>query len=209
MSEAQIDPRHYDFARYVDIRRWASYWHQVQETLSLRPQSVLEIGVGTGLFRAILQTLHCPVESVDINAALRPDHVASVTALPLPDDSFSAVVAFQVLEHLPYEDFRASVSEMRRVAAEHVILSLPDARKLWRCSLDVGAGERRLQMPEPRLRAPVHKGRGQHKWEIGKRGYPPERIAADLRACGLEVLKDFRAPENPYHHFFVCRKSAD
>lgn len=208
MSEAQIDPRHYDFARYVDIRRWASYWHQVQETLSLRPRSVLEIGVGTGLFRAILQTLHCPVTSVDINPALRPDHVASVMALPLPDDSFSAVVAFQVLEHLPYEDFRASVSEMRRVAAEHVILSLPDAQKLWRCSLDLGAGERRLQMPKPRLRPPVHKGRGQHKWEIGKRGYPAERIAADLRACGLEVLKDFRAPENPYHRFFVCRKSA-
>lgn len=208
MSEAQTDPRHYDFGRYVDIRRWASYWHQVQETMSLRPRSVLEIGVGTGLFRAILQTLHCPVVSVDINPALRPDHVASVTALPLADDSFSAVVAFQVLEHLPYEDFRASVSEMRRVAAEHVILSLPDAQKLWRCSLDLGAGERRLQVPKPRLRPPVHKGRGQHKWEIGKRGYPAGRIAADLRACGLEVLKDFRAPENPYHRFYVCRKSA-
>ena len=40
MSEAQLDPRHYDFSRYVDIRRWASYWHQAQETLSLRPRSV-------------------------------------------------------------------------------------------------------------------------------------------------------------------------
>lgn len=75
-------------------------------------------------------------------------------------------------------------------------------------SLDLGKGERRLQLPKPRPRAPVHKRRGQHRWEIRKRGFPAERIAADLRAFGLEVLKDFRAPENPYHRFFVCRKRA-
>jgi len=28
----------------------------------------------------------------------------------------------------------------------------------------------------------------------------------DLGACGLEVLRNYRAAENPYHRFLVCRK---
>ena len=48
---------------------------------------------------------------------------------------------------------------------------------------------------------------GDHQWEIGKRGYPVGRIVEDLGACGLEVLRHYRAPENPYHRFLVCRKA--
>ena len=204
--ESRIAVAHYDFGAYVDIRRWSSYWHQVQETLAVRPRSVLEIGVGTGLFKAMLQALHCPAVTVDVNEALRPDYVGSVVALPFRDDSFSASVTFQVLEHLPYEDFKTSVREMRRVAAEHVILSLPDARKVWSCVLTTGRRERRIQMSKPQWEAPVHKGRGSHRWEINKRGFPVERIVADIEDCGLRVMRNFRAPENPYHRFFVCRK---
>ena len=206
MSEASIDRAHYDFARYVDIRRWCSYWHQAHETLALQPDAVLEIGVGNGLYRALLQQLGCRVASVDVNAALQPDHVGSVTALPFADDSYSVVVAFQVLEHLPYEDFRAAVSEMRRVARGHVLLSLPDAGKVWRGSLDLGRLEHRWMMDKPLSKPRRHRVTGDHQWEIGKRGYPVQRIVEDLGACGLQVLRNYRAPENPYHRFLVCRK---
>ena len=206
MTEASIDPAHYDFAKYVDIKRWSSYWHQIHETLALRPGSVLEVGVGTGLYKSALQVLRCPVTTVDINPALAPDHVGSVTDLPFGDDSFSVVVAFQVLEHLPYEDFTRSVSEMRRVAAEHVVISLPDARKVWRAVLDLGKGERRWLVTKPRWRPRVHRVTGQHLWEINKQGYPVSRIVSDLQSCGLEVLRNFEVPQNPYHRVFVCRK---
>jgi SAM-dependent methyltransferase len=208
MTEASIDPSHYDFARYVDIKRWSSYWHQIQETLALRPRSVLEVGVGNGLYKSALQALHCPVTTVDINAALVPDCVGSVTALPFADDSFSVAVAFQVLEHLPYEAFRSSVGEMRRVAAAHVLISLPDARKVWRAALDLGQGERRWLMTKPRWRPRVHRVTGDHLWEINKLGYPVQRIVDDLQACGLEVQRNFQVPQNPYHRVLVCRKVA-
>ena len=206
MSEARIDRAHYDFARYVDIRRWCSYWHQAQETLALQPDSVLEIGVGNGLYRALLRQLGCGVTSVDVNASLQPDHVGSVTALPFADGSYACVVAFQVLEHLPYEDFRTAVSEMRRVARGHVLLSLPDAGKVWRGSLDLGRREHRWMVDKPLSKSRRHRVTGDHQWEIGKRGYPAKRIVEDLGACGLEVLRNYRAAENPYHRFLVCRK---
>jgi SAM-dependent methyltransferase len=206
MTEASIDPSHYDFSRYVTLKRWASYWHQVRETLALRPRSVLEVGVGTGLYKAALQTLGCPVTSVDINPALGPDHVGSVTELPFEDASYSVVVAFQVLEHLPYEDFRRSVSEMSRVASDHVLISLPDARKVWRAMFDFGKRERLLLLGKPGWRPRVHRVNGPHQWEIHKSGYPVERIVGDLEACGLDVVRNFELPQNPYHRLFVCRK---
>lgn len=209
MTEEAIDPSHYDFARYVDIKRWSSYWHQIQETFALRPASVLEVGVGNGLYRSALHSLGCPVTTIDVNAALKPDHVGSVTALPFADASFAAVVAFQVLEHLPYDEFRRSVSEMRRVAAEHVLISLPDARKVWRGMFDWGKGERRWLVTRPLWKPRVHRTTGDHLWELSKQGYPVGRITGDLQVCGLKLLRTYPVPQNPYHRMFVCRKCAE
>jgi SAM-dependent methyltransferase len=206
MTEASIDSSHYDFARYVTLKRWSSYWHQLNETLALRPGSVLEIGVGSGLYKAALQTLRCPVRSIDINPGLGADDVGSVTALPFADASFSVVVAFQVLEHLPYEDFRRSVSEMCRVASAHVLISLPDARRVWRGMFDFGKRERFLLFTKPGWRSRPHRGSGPHQWEIHKKGYPVERIVTDMEASGLEVVRHYEVPQNPYHRMFICRK---
>lgn len=207
MQQTQIESAHYDFARYVSAKRWASYWHQVRETLALRPETVLEIGVGTGIYRSVLRGLKVSVSSLDINPALQPDHVGSVTRMPFADNSFSVVVAFQVLEHLSYDEFVPSVSEMRRVAASHVVLSLPDARKVWTYLFTLPwLGECRFHVPKPRLRPRRHRATGQHLWEISKRGYDVRRIVDDLQRCGLQMVSTYRAPENPYHRFFVCRK---
>ncbi len=207
MTEASIDPSHYDFASYVTLKRWSSLWHQVHETLGLRPRSVLEVGVGRGLYKSTLQALRCPVTTVDINPAIGPDVVGSVTGLPFAGASFSAVVAFQVLEHLPYADFRRAVGEMRRVATDHVLISLPDARKVWRGVFDFGGKRERFVMfTKPLWRAHTHRVNGPHQWELNKKGYSVRRIVADLEASGLEVLRHYPVPQNPYHRMFVCRK---
>jgi SAM-dependent methyltransferase len=44
-----------------------------------------------------------------------------------------------------------------------------------------------------------------HCYEIGMEGYPLERITGAIAKAGLEMVKDFRVPENPWHHFFVLR----
>lgn len=207
MTTIQVDASHYQFERYVDIKRWSSYWHQLREVLALQPQSVLEVGVGTGINSLLLRQLGCETATMDIDPALKPTHVGSVTAIPLADASYDVVAAFQVLEHLPYDDFRTAASELRRVASRYVVLSLPDSHKMLTFVLPLPfGGERRWQIPKPRWRARVHRITGEHQWEINKRGYPVSRIVGDLEASGLKVLKTFRAPENPYHRFFICQK---
>ena len=202
----QVDASHYRFENYVNVKRWCSYWHQLHELLSLQPSSVLEVGVGNGISSLLLRHLGCPTATLDIDPALNPTHVGSVVSIPLADASYDVVAAFQVLEHLPYDDFRTALSELRRVASRYVVLSLPDAQKVMNIWLPLPYGkEIRWQIPKWR-RARVHRATGEHQWEINKRGYPVSRIVADIEATGLTMQKTFRAPENPYHRFFICRK---
>ena len=57
MPLKQVDKGHYDFSSYMDKRRWASNWHQVDEVQRLQPSSVLEVGPGPGVFKAMMRLL--------------------------------------------------------------------------------------------------------------------------------------------------------
>jgi hypothetical protein len=62
---------------------------------------------------------------------------ASVLDLPFADSSFNAVVALDLLEHLPPEDRRSALKELRRVAAELLVVGCP-------CGAEAEGADRRL-----------------------------------------------------------------
>jgi 2-polyprenyl-3-methyl-5-hydroxy-6-metoxy-1,4-benzoquinol methylase len=99
----QVDSSHYAFSVYMDKKRWTSVWHQLDEVLRVEPARVLEVGPGLGLFKAAASTHGLRVETFDIDPDLKPDHVGSVLAMPFSDAEFDVVCAFQMLEHLEYE----------------------------------------------------------------------------------------------------------
>lgn len=203
----QVDRSHYDFQRYVGKDRWASLWHQLDEVMRLAPARVLEIGPGPGLFKAVAARLGVVVETLDLDPELRPDHVASATEMPFADASFDVVCAFQMLEHLPYERSLAAFREMLRVARTHVVISLPDARVMWRYAFHLPRrGVVQVLLPKPALGLREHRFDGEHHWEINKRGYALARVVADLTQAGGALEKTYRVPELPYHRFFVFRR---
>lgn len=207
MTDKQVDRSHYDFARYLGKGRWASVWHQLDEVLRLARGPVLELGPGPGLFKALGTHLGLHIETVDLDPELRPDHVASALALPFADGAYDTACAFQVLEHLPYDEALAAFAELRRVARGHVVISLPDARGAWRYVVHVprvGAVERLFERPVLGLRE--HRFDGEHHWEVNTRGHGLERVLADF-SLGCELLKTYRVPEMPYHRFFVFRRA--
>lgn len=203
--EKQVNKSIYEFDRYMSKERWSSLWHQLNEVQKLNPENVLEIGPGPGLFKRMATALGIHVETLDFDPELMPDHVASATEMPFEDATYDVVCAFQMLEHLPYSYSLKAFSEMVRVSKRHVVISLPDARSVWRYQVHVPKfGVRCFLMPRPQLRLPNNTFDGQHYWEINKFGYTLTRIVNDFTAhAALE--KTYRVWEMPYHRFFVFK----
>ena len=199
----QVERQHYEIG-YESKRRFASYWHQIDETLKTNPESLLEIGKGSGLFSSYMKNIGLSVKTLDIAEDLSPDIVASALTMPFPDDTFDTVVCCQVLEHLPFEAFSAALIEIRRIARNFVVISLPQKEPGWYYAFHVpiyGRIEFMLEIPSPIKNE--HVFNGEHYWEIGKKGYPLKRIIDEMEKASFTLKKTFRVPENSYHRFFV------
>lgn len=208
--QKQVKKSHYEFKKYLSKERWSSIWHQLDEIVELSPHNVLEIGPGPGIFSASARAIGIHVETMDIDPELKPDHIASVFDIPFDDEKFDVVCAFQMLEHLPFEKSLLAFTEMCRVAKHSVVISLPDAAKRWPISLTLPRiGLLQFSIPKPRLKAPLHNFDGEHYWEINKFGYALNDVVNALtRNRSIELIKSYRVNENPYHHFFIFKKSA-
>jgi predicted SAM-dependent methyltransferase len=204
----QVRNTHYEFSKYVSKKRWISYWHQLDEIIKCKPSNVLEIGIGSSVIKTLCKHFGIDIKTIDIDQDLKPDHVATVIDLPFDDDWFDLIVCFQVLEHIPYKEFSKALLELYRVARQHVILSLPDARRIWSYQFYIPkVGSFYFHIPRPKIREYIHKFDGEHHWEINKKGYSLNRIISDINKVGFILEKSYRINENPYHRFFIMRTS--
>lgn len=178
MTTKQVEKSHYDFTRYMSRARWQSLWHQLDEVLQLHPARVLELGPGGGVFKSMARLAGLSVETLDIDPELKPDHIGSATAIPLPDHSYDVVCAFQMLEHLPYEQSLLAFGEMVRVSRRHIVISLPDAKAVWRYTAHIPKlGVFDWLVPRPFAQTQAHTFDGEHYWEINKKGYGLRRAS--------------------------------
>jgi hypothetical protein len=204
----QVDKNHYRFLKYVQKNhRWVSYYHQIYEILSLQDVStVLEVGPGAPLVRDVLR-YHAPemvYKSLDIAEDLKPDMLGSVTKIPATDGSFDVVCAFQILEHLPFEEFDTALGELSRVSKRYVIISLPHFAPQLKFLLKLPF------IPEIKYAVKIpfpvkHVFNGQHYWEIGKMSFTPRRIRKHI-AKYFSIKKEYIPFENQSHRFFVLVK---
>ena len=201
-------PDHYFSRTYDSKGRFCSYWHSIDEIRSLDPESVLEIGIGSGFVSNYLRRRKINVTTLDIDERLYPDCVGSVLNLPFSNDSFEIIACFEVLEHIPYEDFPMALSELYRVSSSHVVLSLPDLSRVYRLYIHIPKVEDlKMLIPVPRLKPLTRKFNGKHYWNIGTAGYPLRKIMSEIRHVGFEVEKNYRVFEMSWHRFFVLRKA--
>lgn len=205
----QVPVEHYAGRAYDELHRWVSYWYQAGMVASTGAQSLLEVGVGSGVLRWYLRDrLGIVVTSVDIDPALGPDVVSDVLRLSdhFGPGSFDAVCAFQVLEHLPFADLDRALGQLSAVSREHVLISLPNNGRTVRLAVDLGGHEFKFGTK-------LHSGRpwqfdGQHHWEVGTRGHS----RADVRRIldrRFVVDREFAYPEHPYHRAYQMRKRRD
>lgn len=203
----QVNPEHYFSKNYDSKERFISYWHQIDEIISLAPESILEIGIGNGFVADYLDHRDLKVTTMDIDPNLKPDIAGSVLTLPFFEKAFEVVACFEVLEHLPYEDFYRALNEIHRVSRKYAVLSLPDVTRTYRLHLQLPKiGQIKRLISWPRQKPYNHTFDGEHYWEIGKAGYQLQQVLAEITRAGFTIKNTYQVFEFPYHRFFVLTK---
>lgn len=201
----QVNREHYSLRTYYKKDRWCSMWHQLDEVKRFDPESVLEVGGGLGLFKSAMACFGLPVTIVDIAEDLNPDIIGSVTDLPVEGGAYDVTCAFQVLEHLPFEQFLPAMKELRRVGRKGTVISLPDAKPIYGGQfLLPKLGRRDLWLPFPFKKTEMVELDGQHHWEVHTEGCGLDVVIPAIKEAGFRKVETFRVPENLYHRFFRC-----
>jgi len=210
--QKQVNVEHYDFRKYISKSRWNSFYHQIDEIIRINPSSILEIGLGSSVLRIVMKyLLNYYYESMDIDEELKPDFIGSVLEIPFLNNKYDVIVCFQVLEHLPYENFEKALSELFRVAKKAVIISLPNAGKVLKLHISKICEKKFFKWLFTKIKK--HNFDGEHYWEINKKGYEIKKVLKNMIEIAEKnnyiLEKEYRIWENPYHHFFIFRKKID
>jgi len=207
----QVPEGYYLKKKYNDLERFISYFYQIETVTSLPVKNVLEIGIGTKVTADYLKNLEIKVTTCDFDQNLNPDVLGDVRDLTVPDNSFDAVLAFQILEHLPFDDFSKALNELKRVSLKYVVISLPFRSAYF--ELVVKFPFIRTLLKKNFLDLTLRKGvkfpgfasSSQHYWEIDQHQYKLKQIKKILSRDFI-ILRDFSPVLDKYHYFFVLKK---
>jgi len=192
------------FHQYDYQERWISYWHQIDEVLKLQPKMVLEIGIGNKMVSDYLRKQGLEVKTLDINKDLKPDFIANVINMPLSNDSFDVILCAEILEHLPFRDFKKALLELKRVTKRYLVLSLPHFGPPLKLFFKIPF-LKQVKLAWKIPYHPQHKSESPHCWEIGKKGYSSKKIRNIIKKY-FKIKKEFIPFENQYHHFYILEK---
>ena len=205
----QVAKEHYSFEKYFTSARWMSYWYQIKEITKRNDiKTVLDVGPGTTFLKDTLaiHSLDLGYKSLDIAPDLKPDYLGSVTNIPIENSMYDAVCAFEVLEHIKFKDFESALLEMSRVSKKYIFISLPHFGPSIEFLFKTPS-LKRYKFAWKIPYHPVHQFRGEHYWELGKRGYSVSRIRSVLQKHFV-VLDEYVPFEHQYHHFFIMEKKS-
>lgn len=195
---------------YLTKNRLISYYNQVRIIKSLGKQvkDILEVGILNSLLADLLRRNGYKVTTADFDSQLQPDIVLDLRSdFLLPENKFDAVVLFQVLEHIPYENFEKALEKLASATKQFLVISLPYQAEYFSLEFHFSFAQwpksLLLQIPKFWTSTPITKD---HYWEIGMKGYPKKLIISSFEKTGLIVKRQYQDPLYPYHYFFVLEK---
>lgn len=219
-----------DRLRALDERRFSSMQIQVASVTGLRDSvsSILEVGPGSGYFASITKSLGYSVKTADIKPLTGPDYLGDIREVEIPE-RFDLVAAFEMLQHLPYQELPPTLKKLAALSNRYVFISVPARVHKFELSVEfptliaprrLGLGWLRgrhslsLKWEWPRGKDPSEsnwKDRkdywNPHYWEVGRRSFPKSRLLSDVESSGLRIIW---AKYNPrfHHHLFVLAEKA-
>jgi hypothetical protein len=176
------------WVRELPLSTFINAYYQCRDVESLPDcRSVLVVGPGQGLVVPVLHWRGYTVDTFDIDATFKPDHVGSAHDLSrFTARQFDAIIASHVLEHLPETYLDRALGEIARVA-RHALIYLPVAGRYaevrvrpgfagidWQVRLNLF---NYLDRPDGLTRRYMS---GEHYWEVGRRGFGVRALSRRL-----------------------------
>lgn len=210
-TKIQAFPKEHYCEKYDSLKRFISYFYQIDLVKKLKLNKVLEIGVGNKTVSNYLKQNGIKVETCDFNKDRKPDYVADVRDLPFKDNSYDVIMACEIFEHIPWEDINKALKEFKRVSKRHVLISVPYVSIIFEVILRLPLIDVILKKPflDIFFRLPLFlkniKPSREHYWEMGLKGYSIKKIRSTFEKH-FKILKEVRPVLQPFHHFFILKK---
>lgn len=208
--EIQTSAEQYLRTEYLSPERLSSIGYQFRLTVETGGRSFLNIGSAHGLLELLLRQAGFRAIGLDLDPGVSSDVVGTLPRLPMKDACIDVAMAFQVLEHLPFEMFKECLLELRRVARKAILISLPDQTPFWPSTQTSSRMESiaiefhhwtwKRQTWRFSMKHPLDP---EHFWEIGHSNITYETINQLAVDAGLEPNRQLRNPCFSYHTFFV------
>jgi hypothetical protein len=115
---------------YFSMPQLCSFAHQLHHIWMMKPENVLEIGIGNGFVPSFLKNAKIPVTTADINPNLNPDICAPLNELHkhLDNNRFDLVVCCEVLEHMPLSDLDENLYYLHEFG-DRLFMTLPNINR--------------------------------------------------------------------------------
>lgn len=121
-------------------------YQKIVDKIPSTVNSLLDVGAGKGIFLEYLKKQRSRLRAIGLERSTEAIKIADslyslkmiqsdIKRIPFKQNSFDILTALEVLEHLPYETYETSLSEMQRVAKEWILVSVPykEDRLFMRC----------------------------------------------------------------------------
>jgi hypothetical protein len=207
----QVSNDHYSDL-YDDLQRFVSYFYQKEIILKYLKKAsgegdgILEVGKGNGFLFDYLKKRQIKIKTFDISKDLSPDYTGDVTEIgEIVKEKFEMVVCFETLEHIRFEDIPGTLDQIKEIASEYLIISVPQVRlylSFWVKIPKLKPLSFLLSAPFPMR----HKFDGEHYWELGKNNYSVEKFE-NILIKNFEIKERVTFPLNPYHRIYVLKKN--
>lgn len=194
---------------YRSLDRWCSYWHQIDFVRDLKPEKVLEVGIGQGVTTDYLRGSGYTVTTLDIDESLAPDIVGNVCEIPLPDNAVDVSLAAEILEHLPLEDARKALKELYRISRVGAVISAPTPGYIFSLKFKIPfikwAGITKIPFFWKTYTFDAS-APAVHYWELGYKNLPVTMFEQLIRDAGFTIKKKGTYQDDPSHLFFQLVK---